>query len=144
MTAPILVRLPNHLGDACMCLPALDLLAQRGHAITLLGKRWAGNLFGACGWPLIATGGLRETAAALRDVRRSQPAMEALLFTNSFGSALQCRLAGLPASGYGTDGRGWLLRKNIAVPAAWHGDTHWRRTSRARPLASRQRDWRCA
>lgn len=124
MTAPILVRLPNHLGDACMCLPALDLLAQRGHAITLLGRPWAGSLFGACGWPLIATGGLRETANAMRDVRRSQPAMEALLFTNSFGSALLCRLAGLPASGYGTDGRGWLLRKNIAVPAAWHGDMH--------------------
>jgi heptosyltransferase-2 len=124
MTAPILVRLPNHLGDACMCLPALDLLAQRGHAITLLGKRWAGSLFGAYGWPLIAAGGLRVTAAALRDARRRQPALEALLFTNSLGSALQCWIAGLPASGYATDGRGWLQRKNIVVPAAWHGNMH--------------------
>ncbi len=26
----LLVRLPNHLGDACMCLPALHLLAAHG------------------------------------------------------------------------------------------------------------------
>ena len=124
MPAPLLVRLPNHLGDACMCLPALDLLAQRGYAITLAGKRWAASLFAGYDWPVVPLAGWRDGLRALHDVRRRQPELQALLFTNSFGSALQCRLAGLPVNGFATEGRGLLLRKAVAVPAAWHGDMH--------------------
>lgn len=124
MPAPLLVRLPNHLGDACMCLPALDLLAQRGYAITLAGKRWAASLFAGYDWPVVALAGWRDSVRALHDARRRQPELQALLFTNSFGSALQCRLAGLRVCGYATDGRGLLLRNAVQVPAAWHGDMH--------------------
>ena len=45
MSSDLLVRLPNHLGDACMALPALDLLAARGHSLTLAGRPWAAELF---------------------------------------------------------------------------------------------------
>jgi heptosyltransferase-2 len=124
MPAPILVRLPNHLGDACMCLPALDLLAQRDYAITLAGKRWVASLFAGYDWPVVPLAGWREGLRALHDARRRQPQLQALLFTNSFGSALQCRLAGMPVSGYPTDGRRLLLRHAVPVPAAWHGDMH--------------------
>lgn len=124
MPAPILVRLPNHLGDACMCLPALDLLARSGHALTLMGKGWAGSLFGAHDWPVIAAGNLPDSVAALRAARRQEPALEALLFTNSLHSALQCRLAGLPVSGYDTNGRRLLLTRALPIPAAWRGDMH--------------------
>lgn len=124
MSAPLLVHLPNHLGDACMCLPALDLLARDGHAITLAGKRWIASLFGAYKWPVVPLNGWRETVSALRAARRRQPDLQALLFTNSFGSALRCQLASLPASGYATDGRRLLLRHAIPVPAAWRGDMH--------------------
>lgn len=124
MPAPLLVRLPNHLGDACMCLPALDLLAQCGYAITLAGKRWAASLFAGYDWPVVSLAGWREGLRALREARRLQPGVQALVFTNSLGSALQCRLAGLPVSGYATDGRRLLLRHAIPLPAAWHGDMH--------------------
>lgn len=124
MPAPLLVRLPNHLGDACMCLPALDLLAQRGYAITLAGKRWAASLFAGYDWPVVPLGEWKDGVRALHVARNQQPNLRALLFTNSFGSALQCRLAGLPVSGYATDGRGLLLRNAIPVPAAWRGDMH--------------------
>jgi heptosyltransferase-2 len=124
MPTPLLVRLPNHLGDACMCMPALDLLAQRDYAITLAGKRWVASLFAGYDWPVVPLAGWREGLRALHDARRRQPQLQALLFTNSFGSALQCRLAGMPVSGYPTDGRRLLLRHAVPVPAAWHGDMH--------------------
>jgi heptosyltransferase-2 len=124
MPAPLLVRLPNHLGDACMCLPALDLLAQRGYAITLSGTRWAASLFAGHAWPVVALTDWQDSVHSLREARRLLPGLQALLFTNSLGSALQCWLAGLPVSGYATDSRRLLLRHAMPVPAAWNGDMH--------------------
>lgn len=128
---PLLVRLPNHLGDACMATGALLLLA-RSHALTLVGRAWAGALFEAHGWPAIALGGgVREQSRRLREAVRSRPGPPApgteaprnrpaaVLLTNSFSSALVFRLAGLPAVGYATDARRWLLQRAVPVPAAW-------------------------
>ena len=114
----LIVRLPNHLGDACMALPALDLLASRGRALTLAGRPWAAELFDAYPWPVVALrGDRRRRIAALREsALRGTPA---LLLTNSFGSALDFRLAGLRPTGYRTDLRGWLLAQPVPVPARW-------------------------
>ncbi len=118
MATDLIVRLPNHLGDACMALPALELLASRGHALQLAGRPWAASLFAAYPWPVLALPGRRaERVAALR--RRFAPATAALLLTNSIGSALEFRLAGLPAFGYRTDLRRALLAHSVPVPAAW-------------------------
>jgi heptosyltransferase-2 len=123
---PILfVRLPNHLGDACMCLPALDLLARRGHALVLVGKPWAAALFEAHGWPALAPrGSWIERIDALRVARVAQRAEQAVLFTNSIGSALELRLAGFACVGYATEARRWLLARAIEVPDAWARDMH--------------------
>ena len=46
----VLCRLPNHVGDCCMCLPALRLLSASGFTPALVGKRWAEDLLAGMGW----------------------------------------------------------------------------------------------
>lgn len=121
MSADLIVRLPNHLGDACMSLPALDLLDARGHGLTLAGRPWAGDLFAAYGWPFLRLPNTRrERIAALRAC--APPGTPALLLTNSFGSALDFRLARLHPAGYRTDGRGLMLARAFTVPTRWRQD----------------------
>ncbi len=118
MTTDLIVRLPNHLGDACMSLPALDLLAARGHVLTLVGQAWASNLFAAYPWRLMRLAlGRRERIKALR--RRFHNGTPALLLTNSFGSALDFWLADLRSTGYSTDLRRPLLWHPVKVPTDW-------------------------
>jgi heptosyltransferase-2 len=122
----LFVRLPNHLGDACMTVPALDLLAAHGFALTLVGRGWARDLFAAYPWRTLAlTGGWRARPAALRAALTAQSGTaRALLFTNSFGSALDFFLARQPAAGYATDVRRWLLHPGFDVPARWASGMH--------------------
>jgi heptosyltransferase-2 len=122
----MIVRLPNHLGDACMASPALDLLASRGHALTLVGRAWARDLYAGYPWPMVALPSERlARVRALYRLKRELPrATPALLLTNSFSSAVETRLAGLPAIGYDTDRRGWLLTRSFPVPERWSGDMH--------------------
>jgi len=118
MTTDLIVRLPNHLGDACMALPALELLAGRGHALTLVGQAWAAHLFATYPWRLMRLAlGRRERIKALR--RRFHNGTAALLLTNSFGSALDFWLADLRSTGYSTDLRRPLLWHPVKVPASW-------------------------
>jgi heptosyltransferase II len=125
---PLIVRLPNHLGDACMALPALDLLADRGFAFTLAGRAWAKDLFGAYPWPVVSLPSSRvDRLRTLRDIK----AKTGLLLTNSFGTALEFRLAGIAAIGYARDGRSWLLHKAIKVDDGDHMVEYYYRLSTA-------------
>ena len=118
MSSDLIVRLPNHLGDACMALPALDLLTARGHNLTLAGRPWAADLFAACPWPVLSLP--KERSARIAALRaRARPGTRALLLTNSFGSALDFRLARLRSAGYSTDLRRLLLSRAFSVPARW-------------------------
>lgn len=47
MAHDLLIRLPNWVGDVCMCLPALDALRARGVSLTCVGRAWAPNLLKA-------------------------------------------------------------------------------------------------
>ncbi len=95
-----------------MALPALDLLAETGHALTLVARPWAKNLFAAYPWPVVSLRGSHlDSVRALREFSGRR----ALLLTNSFGSALEFRLARIPAFGYSRDGRSWLLREAVAA-----------------------------
>lgn len=122
---PLFVRLPNHLGDACMCVPALDLLA-RHYELNLAGKGWAASLFEAYPWRVVPlTGGFIAQVDALRAERQvAGDGARGLLFTNSFGTALQFRLAGLKTFGYATDGRSLLLDPAVPRPQRWNVDMH--------------------
>jgi len=97
-----------------MALPALDLLADRGFALTLVGRPWAKDLLSAYPWPVVSFANSR--IQALRSIGVDQ----GLLLTNSFGSAFEFRLAGISSIGYARDGRSWLLGKAVAVNATMH------------------------
>jgi heptosyltransferase-2 len=126
------IRLPNHLGDACMALPAIDLIARQGFVPVLVGKPWATALFAGYRWPVVSvSGSLRQSAQALgqtlHNLRRQQGAdvvAPAMLLTNSFSSALMFRLARARPVGYARDGRSFLLHRAVEVPAAWSGTMH--------------------
>ncbi|MCX7902110.1 MAG: glycosyltransferase family 9 protein [Burkholderiaceae bacterium] len=103
-----------------MSLPALEHLLAHGYALTVVGQPWASALLQA--YPLHVIGapaGLRAQIDALRQTRQGAPA-PALLLTNSFSSALACRLAGLRPIGYATDARGLLLAQALPAPAPLH------------------------
>lgn len=123
---PLIVRLPNWVGDVIMSLPTLWHLHHRGYALQLVGKRWATTLLAGCGWPVHPLpGGLRARARLLRqlgqEARHADPGfgrrLNMLLLTNSFSSALEARLAGLNSIGYRQDGRGLLLARAVPQPA---------------------------
>lgn len=100
-----------------MTLPALDLLAENGYALTLVGRAWVEELFAAYSWPVLSLRGSRiDRVRTLRSIKGAA----GLLLTNSFSTALKFRLAGIPAVGYARDGRSRLLRKAIAVNASDH------------------------
>lgn len=118
----VLVRLPNHVGDACMALPAVHLLARAGLAPVLVGKAWAGDLLAGMGWRFEPIEG-----PVIRDTRRMRAlaaelggAPRAVLLPNSIGSALLFRLAGARCAGLATDGRGWLLEAALPEPPPMH------------------------
>lgn len=111
-----------------MCVPALDLLS-RHFSLTLVGRPWALSLFSAYDWDVITLKG--SWLEQRRELRRHRKALgkvagarQALLFTNSFSTALQLRLAGYRARGYATDGRSLLLKRALPRPARWASDMH--------------------
>ena len=53
-----------------MALPALNLLADRGFALTLAGRPWAKDLFAAYPWTVVSLPGSR--IQALRDIKGIQ------------------------------------------------------------------------
>ncbi len=122
---PLLVRLPNWVGDVCMALPALDALDAAGFAPMLAGKRWAADLLAGHGWPVtpLPSG----TRAAARTLREAGAPRRGLLLTNSLGSALALRLAGVSALGHRNEGRSLLLGRAIERPGAMHEvEVFWR------------------
>jgi heptosyltransferase-2 len=122
---PIIVRLPNWVGDVVLALPALSHLWHSGFTPLLVAKPWAQPLLAGYGWEvhpralnwrarIAQLQGLRSRAC-LRDPDFCAR-LNTLLFTNSFSSALDARLARLQAVGYRQDGRGWLLAGSVAPP----------------------------
>lgn len=126
MTIPILIRLPNYVGDTVLALPAINHLVDHGFRPVLVGKRWGADLLSPWqgdGWqvhPYPAR--LRERIALLRQLRHAHAISRecALLIPNSFSSAIEARLAGFAATGYRADARGWLLRRGLTKAAGRH------------------------
>lgn len=122
----ILVRVPNWVGDAVLCLPALGKLREKFPAaeLTVLARPGVADLYrgrpeiksvllfdhqgahrGGPGWLRLAA----ELRAGGFDL--------AVLFQNAFQAALLASLAGIPRRvGYARDGRGWLLTEPLPVP----------------------------
>lgn len=122
----ILVRVPNWVGDAVLCLPALDKLREKFPAaeLTVLARPGVADLFrrrAGVGRVLLfehrgrhrGLGGLWRLVGELRREQFEQ----AVLFQNAFQAALLTWLAGIPRRvGYARDARGPLLTHPIPVP----------------------------
>ncbi len=129
----LVVRLCNWVGEVVLSVPALRRLEAAGYQLHAVGKGWAPALLAGTGWPVtVRRSGLGTATGQLRELRASLavaggPAPRALLMTKSLSSALEARLAGLPAAGYAHDGRSLLLGAAYPLPrfehaahAYWH------------------------
>jgi heptosyltransferase-2 len=132
--AKLLVRVPNWVGDAVICLPALRALrdALPQSEIALLARPWVGDVFPAqeldCRVIAYDTNGAhrglagrRRIAAELRQARFDA----AILFQNAFDAALVTWLAGIPIrAGYSRQARRLLLTHAVAAPRKSEGLGH--------------------
>jgi ADP-heptose:LPS heptosyltransferase len=121
----VMIRVPNWVGDAVMAEPALRHLRRifKDAHITFVARPWVAGLFEGENLydeviPVADAKGFKQTAQKFfRELRllKAEAFDYAVLLTNSFGTALSARLAGIPAiAGYATDLRGTLLHKAIA------------------------------
>jgi heptosyltransferase-2 len=137
--ANIVVRVPNWIGDAVMCLPALmDLRDHWPHAkVTILARPTIGEMLS--GHPGVDEvmryshqfehKGLLGLLNLVRLVRKKQ-FDQAVLFQNAFEAAIIAWAAGIPSRiGYATDGRSCLLSEGVPRPdrPALHHTSYYQR-----------------
>ena len=120
----ILVRGTNWVGDAVMTIPAIRKLRSLfpDARMTLLTRRWAEGIFRASGYfdQIVTSDSTLEQIRALRRERFDL----AVVFPNSFQSALVTKLAGVRRSfGYASDKRSMLLTDSIDIPE-WKNERH--------------------
>ena len=118
----VLCRLPNHVGDCCMTLPALRLLEASGFTPMLTGKRRAEDLMSGMGWRFDPIEGhVTEDLHRIRYISNHLgPRPLGLLFPNSFSSALLFSIGRVRNAGFPTDGRRFLLDKVVEEPGTMH------------------------
>ena len=118
----VLCRLPNHVGDCCITLPALRLLEASGFTPMLTGKRWAEDLMSGMGWRFDPIEGhVTEDLHRIRYISNHLgPRPLGLLFPNSFSSALLFSIGRVRNAGFPTDGRRFLLDKVVEEPGTMH------------------------
>jgi heptosyltransferase-2 len=125
----IVVRGTNWVGDAVMTVPALRKLRTLfpdAH-ITLATRKPTDGLFADSDFlddlQVHVHSGVLATIGQIREWRKGRFDL-AVLFPNSFESALVAFLAGVPIRiGYATDGRGLLLTNPLNLPE-WRGTRH--------------------
>ncbi|MHC4758104.1 MAG: lipopolysaccharide heptosyltransferase II [Planctomycetota bacterium] len=120
----ILVWLPSPLGDAVLCTPALRAIREYFDTskISFLGSNVVREILTPCPfndcWIEQENVNPFSTACVLRE----QKFDKAILFKNSFASALSVFLARIPGRiGYARDGRGFLLTEKLFPPVTDKG-----------------------
>lgn len=113
---PLGVCLPDGMGDVVQALPALRLLAQRGHSLHLMGPRWAADLLAGEDWACHALpAGWRDASGVWRELREQlgapRGALPALVMRGGLSGAAAMRLGGWSGHGYAGEGRAWLLHR---------------------------------
>jgi heptosyltransferase-2 len=119
----VVVRVPNWLGDIVMAMPAIAAIraAHPGAHLALAAPApfapFCAALPGVDGVVALPGGGMRAVAAHARALAAGGFDV-AVLFTNSFASALAARRAGIAERwGYRRDWRGPLLTRAVPVRA---------------------------
>lgn len=127
----IVVRGANWIGDAVMTIPALRLLRTKfpDASISLLTRNWAEGIFRDAEFvdEIIAIGKNSSRITNVLDqarLLRNRNFDLAMIFPNSFETALVAKLSGIPARvGYATEKRSFLLTDAVAVPE-WKNERH--------------------
>ena len=132
----LLVRATNWVGDAVMCIPALQALRERFPSayIAILARPWVAGLYGRepfCD-ELISYDSPRGWVG-LRGKWRLAHELSllhfdcAVLFQNAFEAAALVAAADIPVRiGYDRDARGWLLTDAVKPPMTGEVPTHER------------------
>ena len=127
----ILVRGTNWVGDAVMTIPALGELRRIFPAaqITLYTRTWAEGIFrDAALFDEILTfdkskSKIKDALAQARELKTHNFDL-AVLFPNSFETALVAKLAKIPRRfGYAKESRSFLLTDSVEIPA-WKNERH--------------------
>jgi lipopolysaccharide heptosyltransferase II len=109
---PLLVRVPNWLGDLILALPVLDA-AGRGAAVFLGPEPFRELLAPRFPRAEYVSVSRERRWAPLPAIRAARP-RAALLLTESLSSAILVRLAGVPERiGYAAEARGALLTRRV-------------------------------
>jgi heptosyltransferase-2 len=127
----IVVRGTNWIGDAVMTIPAMQQLRRifPDSYIALHTRSWAEGIFRDAGFideiiSFDSRGSKLRTALNESHRLRRHDFDLAILFPNSFVSAVAVRLAGISRRfGYATDGRRLLLTAPVDVPD-WKSERH--------------------
>lgn len=120
-TPPIVVRLPNWVGDVCMSLCSLRAVTATNRTVIVCAKPWAQELLGSL-TPVVFVPISGQFLRDLRTLRqtllphRGQGNPLGLIFPDSFSSAALFRLAGIRSVGYRDDGRSLMLAHAVAKP----------------------------
>ena len=113
---PLLVRLPNWLGDLVLAWPVLDAAARE--PVLFVGPAAFESIVIARHPRARYLAWSRSARFALAGSLRRERPRAALLLTESFSSAVLVFLAGIPARiGYAAEGRGLLLTRRVARAA---------------------------
>ena len=127
----IVVRGTNWIGDSVMSVPALRALRELfpNDEITLHTRSWAEGIFRDADFidRILSydrpASDFAEVVGQARLLRREKFDL-AVVFPNSFASALTAWLAGIPRRfGFSKEGRGLLLTDNVAIPE-WKSTRH--------------------
>ena len=115
----IVIRLPNWIGDVCMCLPSLEALKQTGHPLVICGRPWAQELtrqFEPSQFVALNGKFLSDRRAIANIAKPVRQTGLGLIFPDSFSSAALFTINGLASAGYRDDGRSLLLRHALRKP----------------------------
>ena len=121
----ILVWLPSPMGDAILCTPALRAIRRRfsSSKITFFASSVVHQVFLPCGFADAWIERSKDGVFAAARMLKGHNFTHVIMFKNSFGSALTCRLAGIPVRiGYARDGRGILLTEKMYPPRLPSGE----------------------
>ena len=114
---PLIVRLPNWVGDVIMSLPAINALEQAGFDLQLLGKPWITDLLKAYPAPIFK---LPKTLIAQYHCVHKMTPSKCIIFTNGHATAFITRLAGKECIGYSDFLRQFLLNAHKPKPRQGH------------------------
>ncbi|MHC4418757.1 MAG: glycosyltransferase family 9 protein, partial [Planctomycetota bacterium] len=115
----ILIWLPSPMGDAVLCTPALRAIRQRfkDAEITFFANSTVNQILSPTRFNDAWLTQHNKSPLAAAKILGSCKFTHAVLFKNSFASALVCFLARIPSRiGYAREGRGFMLTQRLHPP----------------------------